>query len=222
MIENDIFKRFSPCEDKLLSYGFDVIDGVYIFKKYIIDNSFLIIISIINSCVKGKVLDLDTDCEYTNFRIESNCGNFAGDIKKLFVDLLIDIRDKCFDSKMFVSNQANRIGNLIKEKYDDFPFYEWDSTPNTGVFKNKNTGKWYGIIMNVKRSKLSLGDELVDVLNVKIAPDKIENLLHKNGCYLAYHMNKKYWISIILDETISDIDIMNLIDESYVYSSKKK
>ena len=33
--------------------------------------------------------------------------------------------------------------------------------------------------------------------------------------YKAYHMNKKKWISIILDETLSDEDIFKYIDESY-------
>ena len=33
--------------------------------------------------------------------------------------------------------------------------------------------------------------------------------------YPAFHMNKKHWISILLDETLSDEDIMSLVDQSY-------
>ena len=222
MLEKDIFKRCNPCYDKLLSYGFKYNgDNKYIFEKLIIDDTFLIKIFVDNSSVVGKVVDLDAECEYTNFRIENN-GVFAGKVRNKFEELLIDIRDNCFEKKLFISNQANRIGLLIKEKYGDFPYYEWESTPDTGVFKNAITNKWYAIIMNVKRSKLSVGDDLVDVLNVKIDPSKIVELLNFIGYYPAYHMNKKYWISIILDESISDGDILNLIDESYFYSSIKK
>ena len=222
MIERDLFKRFIPCYDKLLSYGFEIIDNEYILKKYILDNSFMIIISIINYNVIGKIIDLDVDCEYTNFRIENECGSFAGNIRKIFIDLLLDIRDKCFDNKMFVSEQANRIGLLIKDKYDDLPHYKWESTPDTGVFINKYTDKWYAIIMNVNKSKLSNGEEYVDVINIKLDSSKIVELLKLPGYYPAYHMNKKYWISIILDDTINDLNIMDLIGESYMYSSIKK
>lgn len=36
-----------------------------------------------------------------------------------------------------------------------------------------------------------------------------------NGIYPSYHLSKKSWISIILDDTLSDKEIMNLVDLSY-------
>ena len=39
--------------------------------------------------------------------------------------------------------------------------------------------------------------------------------MEKNGYYPAYHMNKKNWISIILDDNLSDEDIIDLISKSY-------
>ena len=34
-------------------------------------------------------------------------------------------------------------------------------------------------------------------------------------------MNKKYWITVILDETLSDKEIMELIEESHSFTVKK-
>ena len=44
---------------------------------------------------------------------------------------------------------------------------------------------------------------------------EIEGLLSQKGFYPAYHMNKKSWVSIILNDTVPDGDIQSLIRNSY-------
>lgn len=222
MIEDDLFRRYLIDYSKLSDYGFILRNNCWIFEKKILNNSFLIIVSIVKDKVSGKVVDLDSDFEYTSFRINNCTGEFSNKVKDIFIETLMDIRDKCFFIKMFVSDQANRIGKLVYDKYGDLPSYEWDSTPDTGVFKHKITKKWYGIIMNVKRCKITCGDDLIDVLNVKIDEEKVKRLIEEDYFYPAYHMNKKYWISIILDNSICDEQIMELINESYLYASNNK
>ena len=51
-------------------------------------------------------------------------------------------------------------------------------------------------------------------MNVKLDKDEITELLKTRGFYPAYHMNKKNWITILLDDTISDEVIMCLIEKS--------
>ena len=43
----------------------------------------------------------------------------------------------------------------------------------------------------------------------------IKELIKNNGFYKAYHMNKKSWISVILDNTLDNEIIYSLIDQSY-------
>ena len=55
----------------------------------------------------------------------------------------------------------------------------------------------------------------IDVLNVNLNPELIQCLIDKKHFFPAYHMNKKHWISIVLD---SDVDlnlVKSLIDESF-------
>lgn len=222
MIEDEIFKRYLLDYSKLSKYGFVFKNNFWILEKKILNNSFLITIRIIEEKVYGTVVDLDTDFEYTAFRVNDSVGEFSSKVRDLFIDILMDIREKCFNIKMFVSNQANRIGKLIYDKYGDLPYYEWESTPDTGVFKHNVTKKWYGIVMNVKRDKLSSGEDYVDVLNVKIDEKKVKELLQEDYFYPAYHMNKKHWISIILDNSVDDKEIIDLIAESYSYASNNK
>ena len=45
--------------------------------------------------------------------------------------------------------------------------------------------------------------------------EETQNYLNHAGIYPAYHMNKKHWVSILLDDTLTDDFIKNLIDISY-------
>ncbi len=216
-IENELFKKYTPDIKLIEKYGFIKKDNSYIFEKMFLD-SFKAIIKIEDNNITGKVIDLDINEEYNNFRIENNQGSFANTVKEEYEKILLDIRKKCFNRKRFISNQANRIANLISNKYNDEPYFEWEDTPDFGVYKNKDTKKWYALIMNIDKEKLKDGHGRIDVLNVKIDENKIIELLKSNKYYPAYHMNKKYWLTIPLDERIEDNEIMNLIEESYGYA----
>ena len=213
-IEDVIFKKYVPDFDKLIKYGFKKDGNEYVFKKNLIDN-FEIIITIDEFKVSGKVIDLDFDAEYTNYRVEDQAGGFTGMIREKFISVLNEIKDKCFISKPFAFDQSNRIANLIYKKYGKEPIFKWDNL-DAAVFENNE--KWFGIVMNVDRSKFSDLSGEAEILNVKLDRHKISNLIGKNGLYEAYHMNKKSWITIVLDDTLSDDYIMDLIDESYSYT----
>ena len=203
MIEKEVFKKSIILPEKCLKYGFKKEKGYLVYHKNILNNSFEIIITISKNQVIGKVLDKECNEEYTNFRIE----------------LLEDIRSKCCRENNFIFPQANRICNWINDTYQDLPEFLWEDDKN-GVFRNKTNQKWYGIIMYINQNKLDKRDRMIEVMNVKLPPEEIENLVKQKGFYRAYHMNKKHWITMILDETISDGEIQKLIETSYQYTIK--
>ena len=61
----------------------------------------------------------------------------------------------------------------------------------------------------------------VDILNVKNTPEKINALIDHIHYFPAYHMNKKHWISILLDRTVQITQVEKLLDESYQLVTKK-
>ncbi|MDX5018735.1 MmcQ/YjbR family DNA-binding protein, partial [Streptococcus suis] len=76
-------------------------------------------------------------------------------------------------------------------------------------------GKWYALLFPLKMGKLEnvpaqLSEDEVEVLNIKVNPQDMEILLQKEGIYPSYHMSKKTWVSIVLDNTLSDIEIFKL------------
>ena len=223
-IEEEIFRKTKIDFDKISKYGFKKDKSCYKYSKNIMNNTFRVDIEINKGGqVKGKVYDLSFGDEYTNFRIEDSTGSFVGQVREEFESVLKDIRNNCFYRKNFIFEQSNRITKAIKEKYGDEPEFEWEKFPGYATFRNRDSKKWYGIIMNIDKNKLdekSTGE--VEIINIKIEPNEIECLLKQEGFYPAYHMNKKNWITIILDNTISDEKIMNLIEKSYLYTVTNK
>ena len=61
----------------------------------------------------------------------------------------------------------------------------------------------------------------VQILDLKLDKQLIPTLITKEGFYSAYHMNKKYWITLTLDDILSDDEIMNYIDQSHIFTIKK-
>lgn len=214
-IEKEIFKKVILDYNKLLKYGFIQENDRYIFSKNILNDTFKIEITISNdNLVNGKVYDLKMNDEYTNFRL-NNLGEFANKIKIEYINLLEDIKNNCGNTSYFISKQGNRICQYIIDTYNDNPEFLWDKYPGYGVFRNKYNNKWYAVILNINKSKLDEEDKEVEIINLKVNPKEIDELLKRNNYYEGYHMNKKNWVSIILDDKVDSKEIYGLIDNAY-------
>jgi predicted DNA-binding protein (MmcQ/YjbR family) len=59
--------------------------------------------------------------------------------------------------------------------------------------------------------------------NVKCDAEKAVELREQHHCILpGYHMNKKYWNTVIADGSLTDKQLQEFIDESYTLVSRKK
>lgn len=225
-IELNIFQRFAPDFEKLIKFGFSEFNNQYVYETTFFNNQFKAVIEVSKNCeIKGTVYDLENEDEFLPLRVENPQGGFAEEVKTKYEELLTDIRTQCFNKNYFILPQSNRITNLIIEKYGSSPEFLWEKLSGCGVFRNKDSNKWFGIIMDINRGKITGNntkkEEIVDVLNVKLFEEHVQELIMQPDFYPAYHMNKKSWISIILDESVSDKKIMQLIEESYQLSHKK-
>ena len=118
--------------------------------------------------------------------------------------------------------------DYVKTEYGTRSEHLWKSYPTYEVLRHaqqpgEKKAKWYGIIMDVKRSVLGLdGEDYVDILDVKLDSEAIDFLRHVNGYFPAYHMNKQSWITILLDGTVPFENIKQQIDESYAITASAK
>lgn len=215
-IERDIFNRYIINRNKLLQYGFKNDNNKLIFHQKIMDDSFDLIVEYYNNSIKGKIIEISLNEEYTNFRINM-IGEFNQKVKNEFENVLLDIRNKCCERQNFIYEQSNRINEYIKSMFETLPEFLWDKYPNYAVYRNKNN-KWFSIIIDIQMNKIEKkgnDDTIIEIINVKINPECKNNLLKIKGIYETYHMNKKSWISIVLNDTLPDEKIFELISDSY-------
>ena len=127
-------------------------------------------------------------------------------------------------------NKINKISkfadrkNILRfaaEHYGTVPEHPWAKSPESAVLRCGN-GKWYGLVMPVRREKLGLPAEgISDVLNVKCDPLMLGSVLMQKGFFPAYHMNKAHWISVLLDGTVPLDRVTAVLQASYAMTSGK-
>ena len=219
-IEQKIFRRRRFSAKCLEEYGFGNKDACYSLSKEFMDGDFTAEIRVYgNGDVRGRVMDNMVGEEYIPLRMPNYAGAFVGSVRTAYEELLLDIAEKCCSEVSFVSDQSNRIAALILDRYSVEPDFPWDEGEHepSGVFRHGRNNKWFGLIMNIDRRHLdkNAAEEMVDVINLK-ADEKKTGFLHKiRGIYPAYHMNHSKWISVTLDNTLDDRDVMDLVDESF-------
>lgn len=208
------FNRFKYQEEKLLKFGFKENHNKFILDQTSTNKDFTFHIEINNKKVLSTVIDNLTNEEYMPFYIETINGEYVGEIRSEFELLIKSILSTCYE-KDYDNDTLHQVIKIVKEKYNVKPVYLWDDSPNTFVFKHEEA-KWFGIVMDIPYSKVGIDSkEIVYVMNVKVPTEQIEDLIKENGIVPAYHMNKKYWISILLDGSVSIEKIAKLIDISY-------
>ncbi len=98
----------------------------------------------------------------------------------------------------------------IKDAYEDYPFND----ANWTIMRHKKNKKMFAAIFEHRGNIW---------INVKCEPSLAEFLRNAYASVLpAYHMNKKHWNSIILDGSVPDEEIKNMIADSFELVKPKR
>ena len=235
-IFKQIFSRKRPVFSRLLSFGFNKTEDGFAYTKNFFCNDFTLVFFVSKSgATTAKVIDNMNDEDYSQIDAEGIVGGYVGDVRLAYEKLLLQIADECFEDVLFSSDQANRITQQIFSLYGVAPDFPWkdDKYKPSGVFRHADTGKWFGLIMSVKRSVLdaSAGEkDMANVLNLKRDATfdyRAGGFTFKDGqelplgVYPAYHMNHKLWLSVLLDDTLEDSAVLSLVQASFTATTKK-
>ena len=217
----DIFKAYEFNKKKAISFGFIEENGIFKYSSLILKNDFQMIVSIVDKEISFHVYDQETGDLYPQVHMESMRGSFVGAVREACLEVLYQIRKSCFDVQDFICPQTERVMVIVQEKYGNQLEYLWEKSPDTAVLRHESNQKWYAVLMKISWEKLDRArEDLVEVINVK--HDQVVSLLQEKGIYPAFHMNKRYWISVPLDESLSDQQILDLIERSWDLTRKKK
>ena len=216
----EIFKAYQFNSKKAKEYGFVENQGVWTYSSTILQGDFLMMVTVEDGDLSFQVYDQETGDLYPQVHMESMRGTFVGSVREACLEVLYSIRKACFEVQEFLCPQTKRIMALVQEKYGNQLEYLWEKSPDTAVLRHEDNQKWYAILMRIPWDRLDKGrDGLVEAVNLK--HDQVADLLSQNGIYPAFHMNKRYWISLPLDDTLTDEKVLELFERSWFLTSKK-
>lgn len=217
----DIFANKKLNVEKLLDFGFTLENNTYIYNTKIMKNQFELTVTISEKKeIKTKLVEISTDDIYTLHLAKDADGTFVGQIKEEYNKILENIANSCFEKDVFKNKQTKEVINYVIKKYDDELEYLWEKFPDNAIVRRKDNKKWYVVILTINKQKLGFEeDERVEIIDLRT--EDIDNIVDEKTIFRGYHMNKKHWITIVLDESLSTNFIRKRIDESYELAKKK-
>ena len=204
---------------KLLDFGFKKIKQEYVYQTEIMQGSFCLTVTINELGEIETVLkEPDTDEIYTLHLIDGVKGSFVGRIRCEYESVLDTILKECYEPCVFKSKQSYEIINYVRNKYGDELEYLWEKFPDNAISRRRDNKKWYLIIMTIKKNKLGFeNDDKVEVINFRTND---ESIFEEPNIYPGYHMNKKRWFTVILDDKTDTKTIFEYLDKSYILAKK--
>lgn len=216
-MSSSIFAKKRICFEKLLPFGFIQSENGYTYHETILNGDFEVHVHITTEGqVSGKVIDTDLCEEYTALHVVRATGSFVGQVREAYLDVLERIASNCCQALPFSNDQANRLADWIASEWGDPVDYPFEKYPQYASYRVG--GKWYALIFPLKLEKLgfsgAIAEQEVEVVNLKVEPTEIANLLSKDGIFPSYHMSKKSWVSVVLDDSLSDEELWELVTQS--------
>ena len=194
----------------------------YIDKKTLPGSGFEMTVTITNDGeVKVAVVDPSFNEPYTLHLADGATGSFVGGVRTESEKLLSEISEKCFEPDVFQSAQAKALMEYVRMRYADELEFLWAKFPDNAVWRRKDTAKWYGALLTVSKRKLGVkSDELVEIIDLRLAPENMEALVDHQTYFPGWHMNKKNWYTVILDGSAPLKELQRRVDESYLLAVK--
>ena len=221
ILENELKNRTIDYEE-LQKYGFIKENEKLEYNSKIYNNQFEAIVEVEKDQMSARLIDLASEEEYVLVDIPDSTGEFVGNVRQEYENLLNDIIKNCTVVDVFKSKQSKEVIKYIKQKYNDELEFLWEKFEGTAIWRNKKNNKWYGLLCKLSKRKIGIdSDELVEIIDLRYQKEQIEEYIDFEKIYPGYHMNKKSWITIILDNSLDTKNIYDLIDNSYNISIAK-
>ena len=204
---------------RAIAYGFSRTEAGLELKKELPGVGLYAVFVIAGKSFEVNVFDADTDEEYLPFNVLDNITGFVTGIREQVEDLVQEIKEKC----LLNSNMKLRLMEYCERKFGTEPEAPWEDSPDAYTFKTAKRNKWYALFMTIPYKSLGLvAKGTLDVVNIKLPPEKVLDLIDRVHFYPAYHMNKKHWITIVLDKEVDEPLVQQLLEESYGLVEKLK
>lgn len=207
-------------DDLLLKSGFTRWKNGFNYCCNIIDGQMKLCFFVLNGKLYSEIID-EFDEEYTLHLNEGADGEFVGRVKNEYESKLNEVLDEIIEYRSYKSVQANEIIEYLRLKYNNELEFLWDD--DNAIARRLDNKKWYIVFMTISKSKLGFkSNDRIEVINLRLTEENVAKCVDNSRFFPAYHMNKRYWITLMLDGGIETAEIFKLIDESYDLVSNKR
>lgn len=221
-MEYAAFKHKSPVFSKLEANGFRREREEYVLDRQIMDGEFSVEIRIApDGAVRTCTRDTATGEEYALHLVEEAQGTFVGSVRSAFSALLGEVASACFETDVFQGDVAHGLIRYVRERYCREPEFLWENFPDAAVWRREDNGKWFGVLLAAPRKALGIGTEgKADVIDLRADPAVIDALADGKRYFRGYHMNKKHWLTALLDGSVGIEELCARLDESFLLARK--
>ena len=206
-------EKYNLTENKLTKFGFLRDNKGLILNKSILNNEFIVEIRVVEETFEIEVFDNNFNEIYSLFSVDSAAGELVTNVRNE-VELILKEILELYDNSEAIYNE---IIKYIKKKYSSTMVKPFKGNPNIKAFvTDKN--KWYALILDVEYNKLNKDSSIeskVKIINLKHNTNHIPKIINERNIFPSYHMSKKHWISVVIDNNMDLNYLTQLIDISY-------
>lgn len=205
-------------ETKLIEYGFQKQNTGYAYTIPLRSHEYYCLIQIDAKELSVDVYDAFDDELFLPFYVKRYQSAYLAEMKAEIDRAVNQIIAGCFticDGKQILLSFARDYFHTASE-------YPWENLSHC-VLKTANKQKWCAIFMRIPYKTLGMNRQgSVDIVNVKAEPQAVTQLIDNRHYFSAYHMNKKYWLTILLDRETDLEKAKALLKDSYSLVGGKK
>ncbi|MGN1356403.1 MAG: MmcQ/YjbR family DNA-binding protein [Succinivibrionaceae bacterium] len=197
---------FLPCAEGTFQYQIPIRNGE--FELTVRINS--------NGNIYTELTDPVTGDPYELYKTTAQ-GKFVGEIRQIIAQVIADISDKCFETSLFKSRQTHRVIDFVYRNYHQELEFLWPKFPGNGIWRRNDNNKWFGLVLTVDAEKIGLNlQEKIEILDLRMDPGEARLVLAQKGCYPGWHMNKKSWYTMVLNDSVPDNILEQRISQSFL------
>ena len=219
----DIFANRKVDVSKALNFGFSEKDGLYYYTAALpkMQMEARVVLSK-NGLLRAEVYDILNQQVYLLANVPTARGSFVRQVQEAFKQILIQIADRCFVNDVFQSRQTRNVIDYIKKTYREDLEFLWENFPTAAIVRRRDTQKWYAVFMRISQRKLGVdNDDIVDVLNFRMDPSDVDRLADNQTYFRGYHMNKKHWVTVRLNDSCPTEKLCDFINQSHALAGKR-
>lgn len=201
----------------LTAYGFSSTPQGYSYQQQLPQSKLLLTFAVSNiGQLSAALTDPVTEDPYVLHLVENAVGSFIGTVRQEYEDALQTIADSCFVTEIFKGEQTKSIITYVQQTYQCDLEHLWPEAPENAVWRRTDNRKWFATVLTVPKNKLGHAEnKLVEIIDLHATPEQVADYITQKHYYPGWHMNKKHWYTIILDNSLPTEEICRRIDESY-------